>query len=185
VTSETDGSRVPSITVRPSVEEKRLFSELAARRGISESKLALAAVRSVLRTECLAIPSIEPPPQLRDPGTDRITIRLRPGDLRAIATRAAIRRMKPSTYIAGLVRGHVLANPPLATVELEEFKRALTKLIAHGTLFAKLIRGLRSEPNMTEFVQQLLLTRAAVDGLERRMHALARESIRSWESNYG
>jgi len=131
------------------------------------------------------MPSAEPPLQITDPGTDRITIRLRPGDLRAIATRAAIRAMKPSTYIAALVRGHVLANPPLATVELEEFKKALNALIAHGTLFAKLIRGLRSVPNMAELVQQLVLTKTAVDGLEKRMHALARESLRSWESNCG
>jgi hypothetical protein len=185
VASETDSSRVPSITVRPSLEEKRLFSELAARRGVSESKLALAAVRSFLRSECLAVPRIEPPPQPCDPGTDRITIRLRPGDLRAIAVRAAIRRTKPSTYIAALVRGHVLANPPLATVELEEFKRAVSALVAHGTLFAKLIRGLRNEPNMAELIQQLAFTKTAVDGLEKRMHALARESLRSWETNHG
>jgi hypothetical protein len=81
------------------------------------------------------------------------------------------------------VRGHVLANPPLAAVELEEFKSAVNALVAHGTLFAKLIRGLRNDPNTAELVQQLMLTKAAVDGLERRMRDLARESLRSWECN--
>ena len=40
--------RVPSITARPTADEKRRFAELAASRGMSESTLALIGIRSLL-----------------------------------------------------------------------------------------------------------------------------------------
>ena len=46
-----DGVRaepVPSITARPTADEKRRFAELAASRGMSESTLALIGIRSLL-----------------------------------------------------------------------------------------------------------------------------------------
>ena len=45
--------------------------------------------------------------------------------------------MKDSAYIAALVRGHVAANPPLATHELAGFKTAVSILAAFGRIFAR------------------------------------------------
>ena len=60
--------------------------------------------------------------------TDRITIRLRPGDHQVIARRAAQRAMKASSYLAALVRAHVAANPPLAATELAALKQSVVVL---------------------------------------------------------
>ena len=49
-----------------------------------------------------------------------------------VRQRAAERRMKDSAYIAALVRGHVAANPPLATHELAAFKVAVSVLAEFG-----------------------------------------------------
>ena len=46
--SSAPTSRAPSITARPSPAEKQRFAELAAARGISESALALIAIRALL-----------------------------------------------------------------------------------------------------------------------------------------
>ena len=105
-------STAPSITARPTPEEKRLFTAIATRRQMSESALALVAIRSLLDSD---VPRSRPSTSSSGPVVDRITIRLRPGDRLAIRHRAAERRMKDSAYIAALVRGHVAANPPLAT----------------------------------------------------------------------
>jgi hypothetical protein len=48
--------------------------------------------------------------------------------------------MKGSAYIAALVRGHVAANPPLATHELAAFKAAVSVLAAFGRLLARTAR---------------------------------------------
>ena len=39
-----------------------------------------------------------------------------------VCHRAAQRGMKPSTYVAALVRAHIAVNPPLTTDELAAFK---------------------------------------------------------------
>ena len=71
----TNGARVmsrdtastprPSITVRPTPEEKARFAALAAARGESESDLGLEAVRLLLRFNP-GSPSLEPLPPLKD-----------------------------------------------------------------------------------------------------------------------
>jgi len=73
----------PSITARASAEEKVRFATLAAASGLSESALALKAIRMVLRSGSPTGPSASAP--TLDVATDRITIRLRPGDGEAIA----------------------------------------------------------------------------------------------------
>ena len=100
----------PSITARPTLQEKRLFAAVAANRQMSESTLALIAIRALLDSN---VPDLPASTSSSGPALDRITIRLRPGDRLAIRHRAAERRMKDSAYIAALVRGHVAANPPL------------------------------------------------------------------------
>ena len=91
----------PSITARPTPQEKRLFAAVAAQRQVSESTLALIAIRAWLDSQS---PDLPPNPSSSGPALDRITIRLRPGDRLAIRHRASERRMKDSGYIAALVR---------------------------------------------------------------------------------
>jgi hypothetical protein len=172
--------------VRPSAEEKRLFAALAAKHGTSEAQLALNAIRTLLRHNFPNGLPCDTPAPVHDPGTDRITIRLRPGDLRAIAQRSAARHTKPSKYIAALVRGHVARNPPLTTAELDAFKKAIVVLTGYGTLLARALRTMpQGTTSAAELVQHLAQTKAAVASLEERMHDFVYESLRSWESSYG
>jgi hypothetical protein len=182
----THTAGAPSITVRPSAEEKRLFAALASKHGMSESKLALIAVRSLVRDNFPNGLASDIPVPVHDPSTDRITIRLRPGDLRAIAQRAAARQMRPSKYVAALVRGHVLSNPPLATNELEALKQAIFVLAKYGTVWARVVRSLPQEGGeFAELIRLVTQTRAAFESLEERTYDLVYESLRSWESAYG
>jgi len=170
---------LPSITARPSPNEKERFAALAARAGISESALALIAIRDVLNPDAKPIGDSEPPATL-GPATDRITIRLRPGDGAAIARRAAQRGMKPSAYVAALVRAHVLQNPPWPENELATLKQTVVVLAGLGRLMAQAAKtgsGIARD--------DLQRTRAAVAALEQRTHDLARAALISWESRSG
>lgn len=173
----------PSITARPTPEEKLRFTALADARGISESALALIAIRDLLTSAAPVSHSLLPA-STREPAIDRITIRLRPGDRQTVRQRAAHRGMKDSAYLAALVRAHVAANPPLAADELRALKLAVTVLAGFGRLLARTAREVTQARLMTPDLQQdLSRTRALVAALEQRTHDLARAALVSWESS--
>lgn len=176
-------STAPSITARPTPQEKRLFAAVASRRQLSESALALIAIRALLDSDLSDLPPIT---SSNGPAVDRITIRLRPGDRLAIGQRAAERRMKDSAYIAALVRGHVAANPPVATHELAAFKTAVSVLAGFGRLLARTAREAAQAGVMPRDLQQdLSRSRALVADVERRMHEFAQVALVTWESRVG
>src|SRR6202012_2066367 len=76
----------------------------------------------------------------REPATDRITIRLRPGDRHNINDRATRRGMKTSAYLAALVRAHIAANPPVPAAEFSKLKPMVAALAALGRVLAQLDR---------------------------------------------
>jgi hypothetical protein len=142
--------------------------------------LALIAIRTLLNSD---VPDLPPRTSSSDPAVDRITIRLRPGDRLAIRHRAAERRMKDSAYIAALVRGHVKANPPLATQELAAFKAAVSVLAGFGRLLARTAREAAHAGVLPrDLLQDLSRTRALVAEVERRLNELAQASLVAWES---
>src|SRR5580698_7710983 len=121
-------SSLPSITARPSPEEKAQFVNAAAARGVSESALALSAIRSYLGTVRAVSRGMDDAVQHRTRARDRITIRLRPGDGQWIARRAQARGMTRCAYLAALVRAHVSSNPPIPEDEIQILKRVVSSL---------------------------------------------------------
>jgi hypothetical protein len=173
-------STAPTITARPTPQEKRVFAALAAQRRISESTLALIAIRAWLDAQS---PDLPLSPSSSGPALDRITIRLRPGDRLAIRHRASERRMKDSGYIAALVRGHVAANPPLTTHELAAFKAGVSVLAGFVRLLARSAReAARSGVLTRDLQQELKRCRVLVSEVERRIHDFAQAALVSWES---
>ena len=170
----------PSITARPTPVEKRMFAAVAAQRQVSESTLALIAIRALLDSQSPDLPANT---SSGGPALDRITIRLRPGDRLAIRQRAAERRMKDSAYIAALVRGHVAASPPLASHELAAFKAGVSVLATFGRLLARTAREAAQAGVLTRDLQQeLSRSRSLVANVERRMHEFSQAALVTWET---
>jgi hypothetical protein len=172
----------PSITARPSAAEKTRFAWLAERAGMSESALALLAIREFLEHERKT-----PEPAMgaseRVAATDRVTIRLRPGDGAAIARRAAERGMKASAYLAALARAHVRTNPPLPGAELKALKAGVVVLAGLGHVLAQAARNpALTGPGPEALRKDLEQTRAAVAALEQRMHNVAKAALVAWET---
>jgi hypothetical protein len=166
----------PSITARPSPAEKARFASLAVEAGLSESALALRAIRAYLDA-APAQSGVETPPQ-RLRATDRITIRMRPGDGQWIARRAAERGMTPCAYLAALVRAHIGRQPPLPNEELRILKRAV---VVVGEM-ARIV-GNKSPTALT--CDDLQHARAAVEHVGKQLQAFAKASVIAWESRVG
>ncbi|MGA6981450.1 MAG: hypothetical protein WBZ11_07870, partial [Candidatus Sulfotelmatobacter sp.] len=127
------------------------------------------------------IPNASP----REAATDRITIRLRPGDGSALEARAARRRMKTSTYLAALVRSHIAADTVLTADELDSVKKAVVVLAGVGRLLSRIARcSIQGGSLSPETRQALAQTRSVVAAVEQRTSDLARAALRSWESRY-
>ena len=179
VTDGASKATAPSITARPTLLEKRMFAAVAAQRQVSESTLALIAIRALLDSQSPDLPTNT---SSGGPALDRITIRLRPGDRLAIRRRAAERRMKDSAYIAALVRGHVAASP-LASHELAAFKAGVSILATFGRLLARTAREAAQAGVLTRDLQQeLSRSRALVADVERRMHEFSQAALVTWET---
>ena len=171
-----------SITARPSPDEKERFATLARARGLSESALALAAIRAVIATDS---GSLDPyATSARRPATDRITIRLRPGDGEAIARRAVAARDEAvglSRRPGARPRGREpTACPP-------ESSRRSSRASASWQGSVPSSPRLPATPlwmalELEELRRKLSRTRAAVAALEQRTHDLARAALISWES---
>jgi hypothetical protein len=185
VNSNAPTSRGPSITARSTPAEKDRFAELAAARGISESALALIAIRALLddNSPPVGTATLE---SRREPAIDRITIRLRPGDRSALSQRAAQRGIRSSTYLAALVRAHIAASPPLTIDELTVLKQGVAVLAKLSRALSHAAKSIsQGGPVSPELQKELSLTRAVVAALEQRTHDLAQSALITWESHYG
>lgn len=173
---------LPSITARPSVEEKARFRALAMRADMSESALALVAIRRLLDPDGKARQTTTPAIE-RLAATDRITIRLRPGDGAVIARRAAARGMKASAYLAALVRVHVRTSPPVPAKEFAALKASVTVLAGLGQVFARLARSpALAGADREALCKDITRIRVVLAGLERQTHDFAKAALIAWES---
>jgi hypothetical protein len=174
---------VRSITVRPSTEEKTRFTLLARHVGLSESALALNAIRALLgrheqwlrRQPTLNLEHVA--------ATDRITIRLRPGDGLAVIRRATERGMKPATYISALVRAHITANPPLPGAEVSALKMSIGVLAGLGTVLANTGgHGIPTGPQGEIYREAIQRTRTEIAALEQRVVDFIKAALIAWET---
>jgi len=186
MSSRATGS-LPSITARPSPAEKARFVQLAERAGMSESALTLVAIRGLMDPDGkMPLATVGATGSERIRATDRITIRLRPGDGAAITRRAAERGMKASTYLAALARAHVGANPPLPASELAALKQSVVVAAGLGTVLARIARNpALSGPALEELQQNLTRMRVIAADLEQRTHDFIRAALITWESRSG
>jgi len=184
VNSDRTGPRLMTITVRLWSDEKLRFALLAASRGLSEGALALKILRGAIALhETSPVELINPPH--REWATDRITVRLRPGDGAALNARAAARRVKASTYLAALVRFHIGADAVLTAEELHALKQCIILLTGIGRTLSRMTRYCdHVDYTPHELRQALAQTRTILATVEECTCRLARTALKSWESRY-
>jgi hypothetical protein len=91
--------------------------------------------------------------------------------------------MKPSAYLAALVRAHLAADPPLAANELAALKKSIVVLAGTATVLSQTAHNpALSGPGLEELRQFVSRTRAALAALEQRTHEFTRKALISWET---
>jgi hypothetical protein len=116
-------ARVPSVI-------KDRFSMVAQRHGVSESVLLRRLIESTLLTAGESVSREAKPVDHVPP--KKISVRLRPHDFRVLCGRADVRKMRPATYVALVVRSHLRNLAPLPTEELVALKRSIAEVGAIG-----------------------------------------------------
>ena len=166
-----------------SPEKKAKFAALAAARGMTETALLAVLVDHVLDSN----PEPAAPAVADDEegaSTDRLTLRLRPGDRPLVEARAAKRGMKASSYLVALIRAHVRGSAPLPTTELNLLKAAVGELSAVGRNLNQVARSVNSGAGaaalggLAETVDEAF---DWVESLRRSVADLVRVNMMSWE----
>ena len=177
--------RTAVVGTRTSSETKARFAALAAQQDLTESALLALLIDKVVAANATS-DAIDSARRTREKecASDRLTLRLRPGDRTLADAKAAARRMKTSSYLAMLVRTHVRGTPVMPPAELEELKG----VVGHLAALARQLRSLGdsgSAPGgMTSATPQPLLVEVGttVESVRQAVAGVVRMNLMSWET---
>jgi hypothetical protein len=156
---------------------------LAEREGISVSSLLGELVEEALDKRPDASPANA---STRETRPDRIAIRLRPGDAGALVRRTKMRRMRPSTYVAALVRAHLGEDPPLPSKEFAALERVTAELSAVGRNLNQVTRAINSGLPVPAGTAALVgRSIELVEAVREATKAYLRAASASWEAPLG
>ena len=172
--------RLPLIATHVSCETKAAFAALAASRGLCESALLGLLIDTVLGNNHPEQSFDVDRPHKSAP--DRITLRLRQGDRARIEARAALRHLKPSSYLVALIRSHVRHDPPMPRAELDMLKSAVNVLSALNRTFAAHADGATGSAQGIDIQTALQDTRTSVEDVRRAVADIVRGNLISWET---
>jgi len=168
------------IATRASQETKSRFVDLASARGVSESALLGALIDAALaQTEAVV--------ESKDGGvaTDRITLRMRPGDRAMADARAAERAMKTSSYLVMLMRAHLRASPVMPLSEINELKAAVGRLSALDRQLHAITETHPSVLSADSSLRDLLMDVGhMVEHVREMVSQVVRVNLRSWEAGH-
>ncbi|MET3395801.1 hypothetical protein ABIC33_006478 [Variovorax sp. 1140] len=177
------------LSTRVSFDTRANFAALASHYQLSESsflsKLIDDALTAHSTTTRMASERGSPDAAIHGVATDRITLRLRPGDRALAAVRADARGTKTCSYLAMLIHNHVRGPAVLPPRELDQIRVACAHLAALG-------RQLRmfGAPNMSatpmaftlnsELSEAIAQVRREVEVAREATAAVVRWNLRSW-----
>ena len=177
--------RTAVVGTRTSSETKTRFAALAAQQGLTESALLALLIDKVVAANATS-DAIEPAQRTRETecASDRLTLRLRPGDRTLAEAKAAARRMKTSSYLAMLVRTHVRGTPVMPPTELDELKSVVGHLAALGRQLRAMGEGSSAPGGMkSATVHQLLVeVGTTVESVRQAVAGVVRTNVLSWET---
>jgi hypothetical protein len=157
------------------------FDALAHDRGETQSSLLRRLIDQALADACESSTSRGAEQGAPDRRSDRVTVRMRPGDGHRLRLRAEARATRPATYLAMLVRAHLHADAPLPEAELIQVKQVLSEI-------ASVARALRvesgSDANGKRFERtELEEALVRVEQARGAIASLVQASVTSWESD--
>lgn len=167
-------NRPQALVTRVSPETKRHIGVAAARQLITPSAWLRRVIAGALGSETAPVGSAPTIRSMELP-RHRLSIRIRRGDLLLLRARALAQGMKPSTYVAVLIRSHLRSLSPLPKQELLALRRAISELGA-------ITRNLRCTPGDTPAGQRDLQdVQRVCEALRNDIKALIKANASSWD----
>ena len=178
-------TRTHVLGTRTSSETKARFAALAAQQCLTESALLALLIDKVVaaKTTPEEVESAHRT-QVKECASNRLTLRLRPGDRTLADAMAAARRMKTSSYLAMLVRTHVRGAPVMPPAELDELKGVVGHLAALGRQLRSLGEGVAAPGGMTSAAAHQLLVEVGttVESVRQAVAGVVRANLMGWET---
>ena len=179
--------RTAVLGTRTSSETKARFAALAAQQDLTESALLALLIDKVVAANTTS-DAIESTHQVREKecASDRLTLRLRPGDRALADAKAAARCMKTSSYLAMLVRTHVRGAPVMPPAELDELKGVVGHLAALGRQLRAMGDAASAPGGMTSATAHPLLLEVGttVESVRQAVAGVVRTNLMSWEAGH-
>ena len=158
------------------------FSAAAAERSLSLARLLGELVDDSIDLD-VDLPTRA---AARETRRQRLSIRLQPGDIAIVSRRAAGRRMKPATYIAALVRAHLVVDPPLPSKEFAALERLTAELSAVGRNVNQVTRAVNSGLPVPAGTAALIgRSIELIEAVREATKAYLRAAAASWEAPLG
>lgn len=144
---------------------------------MTESRLLMLLIDTVLEHN-----SADPSQHADTCATERITLRLRPGDRALLDARAAARRMKSASYVVALVRAHVRHQAPLPKDEIDALKVTVSHLTALRRQLEETARAANASADL-DILRRLQETASHVEDVRRHVAEIVKTNLMSWEAS--
>jgi hypothetical protein len=164
---------------------KERFSVLARHEGLSDSAMLKRLVDLMLQTASAG--QVAANERDRDEGlpANRVSVRLRPDDVRLLQERATARGMRPATYLSVQARAHLRHLAPLPRDELLALKRTVSELSAIGRNLNQISRAANRGDRVAGLDRQGVGATLKVCGaLRDHVRGLLAANLRSWEQGH-
>lgn len=171
------------ISVRVTEQTKQRFRALAEREGTSESALLKRLMDLALIGVDGGLSRPAPEPIARDA---RLYVRLALADRRRLAERAAARQLRPATYVALLVRGHLAEAAPVPSAELAALVHSVAELAKSVRVVERLARAASAGTNVDSHASQVgVMLLKACKAAWDDSRALVTANTASWRGGAG
>jgi hypothetical protein len=151
---------------------------------MTESALLLSLIDAVLEANVVDVDAgaLQSTKDDEGDGRERISVRLRHGDHRRLERRAALRQLRPATYVACLVHAHITGDAPLPLAELDSLKTCVARL-SETNRALQAVADRAADRLAADGMSLLHATGALVEDVRRASAELVRSNLMSWETH--
>jgi hypothetical protein len=165
-------------------DQRQRFSELAEAQGVSSSRLLARLVhRALIENPEAKVKRLFEESAAGKAPAEKYTVRLMGLDAARLESRAQMRGVTASGYVAHVLRAHLRADPPMPYGEFQELKRVVNELAGVRAAMAQLAAREGSVQGLDLAVKEnVLKLLPALRQLRDKVQEMLVANSKSWEA---